>query len=172
LINLSKFFSQAKYSIETAIETLGFGKFQVRMAAIIGLTYMADYVEMMILSILPAALSCEWNIRPWEKATLTTVPFIGMLISGTAWGGFSDKYGRKAGLWLCTIVTFYFGLLSSFAPNFIWVLILRGLVGFGVGGVPQAFTLFSEFSPTVHRAKVFSLLSIFGPVGTCLEVRF
>ena len=94
---------------------------------------MSDYVEMMILSILPSALMCEWNISSWEKATLTMVSFVGMMISGTFWGKFSDKYGRKMGLWLCTCVTFYFGFLSSFAPNFIWVLILRALVGFGVG---------------------------------------
>ena len=79
-------------------------------------------------------------------------------------------FGNLKGLWLCTIFTFYFGLLSSFAPNFTWILILRSLVGVGVGGVPQAFTLFSEFAPKSHRAKVFSLLSFFGPVGSCIEV--
>lgn len=40
-----------------------------------------------------------------------------------------------------------------------------------MGGVPQSFTLLSEFSPKKHRARVFSLLSLFGPVGTCLTVR-
>lgn len=39
---------------------------------------------------------------------------------------------------MCSLFTFYFGVLSAASPNFIWMLILRGLVGFGIGGVPQS----------------------------------
>lgn len=56
---------------------------------------MGDYAEMMLLSILSAALVCEWHITQWEKATLTTVVFVGMMISGALWGKFCDTYGRK-----------------------------------------------------------------------------
>jgi len=41
-------------------------------------------------------------------------------------------------LLLCSMFTFYFGLLSAFSPNYVWILILRGIVGFGIGGVPQS----------------------------------
>ena len=39
---------------------------------------------------------------------------------------------------LCSVFTCYFGILSAFSPNFLWMLILRGLVGFGIGGAPQS----------------------------------
>ena len=32
----------------------------------------------------------------------------------------------------------FYGVLSGFAPNIVWLLILRFLVGIGVGAVPQA----------------------------------
>ena len=32
---------------------------------------------------------------------------------------------------------FYFGILSAAAPSFGWMLFLRYLVGFYIGGVPQ-----------------------------------
>jgi len=32
----------------------------------------------------------------------------------------------------------YYGLLSTLSPRYAWLLILRGLLGVGVGGVPQA----------------------------------
>ena len=38
---------------------------------------MADSMEMMILSILPLALQCEWGINNYKQALLTTVVFIG-----------------------------------------------------------------------------------------------
>jgi MFS family permease len=95
---------------------------------------MADAMEMMILSILAPALHCDWLLNEWEKALITTVVFCGMMLSGAFWGKMCDQYGRKSCLILCTLFTFYFGTLSAFSPIFIWLLILRGLVGFGIGG--------------------------------------
>jgi len=41
-------------------------------------------------------------------------------------------------LTLCAVLLFCYGLLSSLAPNFLWILFLRGLVGFAIGCVPQS----------------------------------
>jgi MFS family permease len=60
-----------------------------------GFAWMSDAMEMMILSILSPALLCEWMLTGWQKALITTVSFIGMGISGSIWGKFSDLYGRK-----------------------------------------------------------------------------
>ena len=67
-------------------------------------------------------------------------------------------------------MTFYFGLMSTFSPTFIWILITRSLVGFGAGGVFQAFTLLSEFSPKQKRAKVSTAFSVFWPLGVIILV--
>lgn len=162
--------SKKTYTIDEAIEKLGFGLFQVKLAFLTGCAYMSDSMEMMVLSILAPALSCEWEISRWEKALLTTVVFIGMGASSTIWGQISDKHGRKIGLLLCTFFSLYFGVLSAVSPTLIWLMVLRCLVGFGIGGCPQAFTMFSEFSPKNNRAKCSILLSFFWPVGACLEV--
>lgn len=44
----------------------------------------------------------------------------------------------KQGLQVCMCWTLYYGLLSAFAPAYGWLLFLRGLVGFGIGGAPQS----------------------------------
>lgn len=127
---------------------------------------MADAMEMMILTILAPALHCDWWLSSWQLALLTTIVFCGMMLSSTMWGNICDKYGRKTvlqdctcrpdvqGLILCTGITFYFGLLSSLAPTYIWLLALRGLTGFGIGGVAQSVTLYTEFLPMTSRAKL------------------
>jgi len=71
---------------------------------------------------------------------------------------------------LCTLFTFYFGALSALAPIFIWLLILRGLVGFGIGGAPQSVTLYAEFLPSNQRARCVILTNVFWSIGACLEV--
>uniref|UniRef100_A0A8C3VB80 Synaptic vesicle 2-related protein n=1 Tax=Catharus ustulatus TaxID=91951 RepID=A0A8C3VB80_CATUS len=129
-----------------------------------------DAMEMMILSILAPQLHCEWRLPSWQVALLTSVVFVGMMSSSTLWGNISDQYGRKTGLKISVLWTLYYGILSGFAPIYSWILVLRGLVGFGIGGVPQSVTLYAEFLPMKARAKCILLIEVFWALGTVFEV--
>ncbi|XP_049662473.1 synaptic vesicle 2-related protein isoform X2 [Accipiter gentilis] len=146
------------FMVEDAVEAIGFGKFQWKLSVITGLAWMADAMEMMILSILAPQLHCEWRLPSWQVALLTSVVFVGMMSSSTLWGNISDQYGRKTGLKISVLWTLYYGILSGFAPVYSWILVLRGLVGFGIGGVPQSVTLYAEFLPMKARAKCILLI--------------
>lgn len=63
-------------------------------------------------------------------------------------------------LTLCGVLLFLYGFLSCLAPSFGWLLLLRGLVGFAIGCVPQSVTLYAEFLPTKQRAKCVVLLDV------------
>uniref|UniRef100_A0A8C0D6T5 SV2 related protein n=1 Tax=Balaenoptera musculus TaxID=9771 RepID=A0A8C0D6T5_BALMU len=151
------------FMVEDAVEAIGFGKFQWKLSVLTGLAWMADAMEMMILSILAPQLHCEWRLPSWQVALLTSVVFVGMMSSSTLWGNISDQYGRKTGLKISVLWTLYYGILSAFAPVYSWILVLRGLVGFGIGGVPQSVTLYAElFLPMKAR--------VFWAIGTVFEV--
>ncbi|XP_069695518.1 synaptic vesicle 2-related protein [Periplaneta americana] len=158
------------FTVTQAVNAFGFGRFQVKLSLFTGLCWMADSMEMTILSILSPALHCDWHITRYQQALTTTVVFLGMMLSSTFWGNLSDRYGRKQALTLCGVLLFCYGLLSSLAPNFLWILFLRGLVGFAIGCVPQSVTLYAEFLPTKQRAKCVVLLDCFWALGACLEV--
>ncbi|CAH1111271.1 unnamed protein product [Psylliodes chrysocephalus] len=158
------------FTVTQAVNALGFGWFQVKLSLWTGLCWMADSMEMTILSILSPALHCDWQISRYQQALTTTVVFLGMMLSSTFWGNLSDRYGRKHALKLCAILLFYYGLLSSVAPSFMWILLLRGLVGFAIGCTPQSVTLYAEFLPTKQRAKCVVLLDCFWALGACFEV--
>ncbi|XP_072921935.1 synaptic vesicle 2-related protein isoform X3 [Hemitrygon akajei] len=146
------------FMVEDAVEAIGFGKFQWKLSVLTGLAWMADAMEMMILSILAPQLHCEWRLPSWQVAFLTSVVFIGMMSSSSLWGNISDQYGRKTGLKVSVIWTLYYGILSAFSPVYSWLLVLRGLAGFGIGGVPQSVTLYAEFLPMKSRAKCILLI--------------
>ncbi|XP_067015132.1 synaptic vesicle 2-related protein [Anabrus simplex] len=158
------------FTVTQAVNAFGFGKFQVKLSLFTGLCWMADSMEMTILSILSPALHCSWHISRYQQALTTTVVFLGMMLSSTFWGNLSDRYGRKQALTLCAVLLFYYGLLSALAPNYLWLLFLRGLVGFAIGCVPQSVTLYAEFLPTKQRAKCVVLLDCFWALGACFEV--
>ena len=84
------------------------------------------------------------TLAEYQQATLTTVVFLGMLLSSSIWGILADKYGRRTVLLVSIGFLFYFGVLSAAAPSFGWMLFLRYLVGFYIGGVPQAGFAFNS----------------------------
>ena len=149
------------FTVSHAVNQLGFGKFQIILSFVTGLCWMADSMEVMILSILSPALHCEWGASQYKQAILTTVVFAGMMLSSAFWGKVSDKFGRRKALLISSFYLFFYGFMSAFAKNYSWILFLRFLVGFNIGCVPQSVTLFSEFLPTKQRGKCVVLLDCF-----------
>ena len=158
------------FTVSHAVNQLGFGKFQIILSFVTGLCWMADSMEVMILSILSPALHCEWGASQYKQAILTTVVFAGMMLSSAFWGKVSDKFGRRKALLISSFYLFFYGFMSAFAKNYSWILFLRFLVGFNIGCVPQSVTLFSEFLPTKQRGKCVVLLDCFWAFGACAEV--
>ncbi|XP_078679986.1 synaptic vesicle 2-related protein-like isoform X3 [Branchiostoma floridae x Branchiostoma belcheri] len=158
------------FTVEDAVEAIGFGRFQIKLSVLSGLAWMADAMEMMILSILSPQLLCEWQLSSWEEAFITTIVFVGMMVSSSMWGNICDRYGRRLGLFFSAVWILYYGILSAFSPTYIWIVLLRGIVGFGIGGVPQSVTLYAEFLPRKQRAQCVVFLEIFWAIGTCIEV--
>ncbi|KAM4527934.1 synaptic vesicle 2-related protein [Odontesthes bonariensis] len=158
------------FTVDDALEAIGFGKFHWKISVLTGLSWIGDAMEMMILSILGPQLHCEWRLPSYEVALITSVVFIGMGLSSPLWGNVSDKYGRRVGLTICMCWTLFYGLLSAFAPVYGWLLFLRGLVGFGIGGAPQSVTLYSEFLPVKSRGICIMLIAAFWAIGAVFEV--
>uniref|UniRef100_A0A8C2CKQ4 SV2 related protein b n=3 Tax=Cyprinus carpio TaxID=7962 RepID=A0A8C2CKQ4_CYPCA len=163
-------FGDKTFTVEEAVEAIGFGRFQWKLSMLTGVAWMADAMEMMLLSIVTPQLRCEWRLSSWKVAFITAIVFIGMMVSSSLWGNISDKYGRKLCLILCMLWTLHYGLLSAFAPVYSWILVLRCLVGFGLGGAPQSVTLYTEFLPIKSRGISIILLGVFWALGAVFEV--
>ncbi|ETN79367.1 hypothetical protein NECAME_09865 [Necator americanus] len=86
------------FTVDDAVEALGFGRFQVKLSLLTGIAWMADAMEMMLLSLLSPALACEWGVAPVQQALVTTCVFSGMMLSSTFWGKTCDRFGRR--VWL------------------------------------------------------------------------
>lgn len=60
-------------------------------------------------------------------------------------------------------------MLSAFAPNFISLVILRCVVGIGLGGGPVLSSWFLEFIPASNRGTWMVVFSGFWTLGTVFE---
>uniref|UniRef100_A0A8C2LAN7 SV2 related protein b n=1 Tax=Cyprinus carpio TaxID=7962 RepID=A0A8C2LAN7_CYPCA len=61
------------FTVEEAVEAIGFGKFQWKLSMLTGVAWMADAMEMMLLSIATPQLRCEWRLSSWKVASITAV---------------------------------------------------------------------------------------------------
>ncbi|XP_055824651.1 organic cation/carnitine transporter 7-like [Solanum dulcamara] len=157
------------YTMEEALTSVGIGKFQYMILSYAGLGSISEAVETMILSVIGPALRSQWSLSPTQESLMTTVVFVGMLIGAFSWGFITDSYGRRKGLFCIAIVTSSCATLSTFSPNYNWLLAVRMVVGFGAGGGPVYGSWFLEFVPSQNRGMWMIIYAGFWTIGTILE---
>ena len=84
-----------EFTIDEALISMGFGKFQIYLLAYAGMGWIAEAMEMMLLSFIGPAVQVEWGLSSNKESMITSVVFVGMLIGSYSWGIVSDKFGRR-----------------------------------------------------------------------------
>ncbi|CAK7345854.1 unnamed protein product [Dovyalis caffra] len=157
------------YTVDEALASVGFGKFQILVLVYAGLGWFAEAAELMILSFVGPAVKSQWNLSSDQESLISTVVFAGMLVGAFSFGLVSDYYGRRKGLLGLNLLTSVAGVLSTFSPNYASLVTFRFFVGFGVGGGDVFVTWFLEFVPASHRGIRMILISFFWTFGTIFE---
>ncbi|BBN12130.1 MFS transporter, VNT family, synaptic vesicle glycoprotein 2 [Marchantia polymorpha subsp. ruderalis] len=157
------------FTVEDAIEHVGFGKYQLILGIYVGLTWVADAAEMILLSFIGPAAQCEWQLSPSQEGAVSSAVFAGVFVGAYAWGLLADTRGRRVAVLTTAVFTSVFGVLSALSPSFLWLLISRALVGFGLGGTVVVYALLMEFLPVKRRGFWLVSIHICWTVGSIAE---
>jgi len=154
-------------TVGDAVEEIGVGPFQYKLLAICGASWAADAMEVLIIGYVITEVSTQWGLTLTQAGLIGTAIFVGMLIGAWFWGTITDYVGRKIGFQLTVLFDSVFGFLSALSPGYIWLLLLRALTGFGVGGtLPVDYAVFAEYLPRKNRGRYLVLLESFWALGT------
>jgi MFS transporter, putative metabolite:H+ symporter len=137
-----------------------------KLLGIAGTGWLFDAMDVGILSFIIAALKLEWNLSPEQMGWIGSVNSIGMAVGALIFGLMADRIGRK-NVFIFTLLFFSIGSgLSAFTTSLTLFLVLRFLIGMGLGGeLPVASTLVSESVPVEKRGRIVVLLESFWAVG-------
>ncbi|WP_434669449.1 MFS transporter [Lacticaseibacillus rhamnosus] len=135
----------------------------------IGIAWLFDAMDVGMLSFVIAALHKEWQLSTVEMGWIGSVSSIGMAVGAILFGMMADRFGRKAIL-ILTLLVFSIGSgISAFATGYGIFLVLRFIIGAGLGGeLPVASTLVSESVPVEKRRRSVVLLESFWDAGWLL----
>ena len=167
-------YNEMEISIDQAVNRIGVGKFQSQMLFAAGTCFMADSTEIILLSFLSLVLKKEWNwtdgdtIADAKVPALTACMFIGALVGAAIIGPLGDRFGRRPVLLWTAFNISLFGILTAFCNNFITLLIVRTIVGFGIGGLTIPFDILAEFTPDEQRGKYLYLIEYYWTAGSVL----
>lgn len=157
------------FTVEQAIDHVGFGRFQYLLLFYTGLAWMAEAMELMLLSFVGPAVQSLWGLSNQQESWISSVVFLGMLVGAYSWGILSDLKGRRAGFFTTAVLTFVASVFSALSPNYLSLLLSRALVGVGLGGAPVVFSLFLEFVPSKRRGFWLVFISLFWTLGSIAE---
>ena len=147
---------QNRYTLDEALESIGYGRFQRRAYVSTCLTNLKTYnlshshtiyrliisgslwasnaAEIVILTFILPILKDEWNLPPGINGIIGASVFVGMLFGTIFWIHIGEKYGRILAIRLCIIGQMIFGIICAVIPNIYWFITFRFFVGFCLGG--------------------------------------
>lgn len=137
-----------------------------KLLGIAGTGWMFDAMDVGILSFIIAALAVDWQLTSSEMGWIGSINSIGMAVGAFGFGLLADRIGRKQ-VFMITLILFSVASGLSALTTSLWAfLILRFLVGAGLGGeLPVASTLVSESVSAKERGRVVVLLESFWAAG-------
>ncbi|KAF9268793.1 MFS general substrate transporter [Marasmius fiardii PR-910] len=141
---------QAKARIlNTAIQEIGMGKYQVHLFCCAGFGWFADSVWPLITGLILSPVVSEFK---FNAPFLTLAANIGLLVGAVFWSFGCDVWGRKWSFNLTLFIAGVFGLAAGGSPDFIALAALLAVVGVGVGGnMPVDSAVFLDLVPASHQ---------------------
>ncbi|MBE5108104.1 MFS transporter [Bacillus thuringiensis] len=137
-----------------------------KLLGIAGLGWLFDAMDVGMLSFVIVALQKDWGLSTQEMGWIGSINSIGMAVGALLFGILSDKIGRKS-VFIITLLLFSIGSgLTALTTTLAMFLVLRFLIGMGLGGeLPVASTLVSESVEAHERGKIVVLLESFWAGG-------
>lgn len=148
-----------KLTLHEALDEAPLSLFHYKAMVTAGIGFFTDAYDLFIIGTAITLIKPQWNLSSIEVGLLGSSTLIATFAGAFLFGHLADKLGRKAVYGLEALIMAVSALLSAFSPNFLILIILRVILGFGIGGdYPVSGVIMSEYSNKANRGRMVSLV--------------
>ncbi len=142
-------------SVADHLDEARLGRVHRRSAWAAGLGIFLDGYDISIIAIALILLKPQWHLGALQTGLLGGAALAGAFLGSLFGGSLADRFGRKA-IYLMDMATF---LVAALASGFAWdiasLVMLRFVLGLGVGAdYPLSATYLIEFLPRARRGRI------------------
>lgn len=138
--------------------------FHLRAAFTAGMGFFTDAYDLFIIGSALVFIKPEWHLSDLQIAFLGSISLVAAFLGAFIFGRLADVVGRKRIYGAEALLMAIGAIACAFAPSFIWLLVFRVILGFGIGGdYPMSAVLMSEYANSKKRGALTSM--VFGMQG-------
>ena len=143
------------------LDRLPLSRFHMRLMRLIGLGMFFDGFDIYLAAaVLGATYRSGFSTLP-QNALFVSITFVGMMLGSVATGFLGDRYGRRFTYQVNLAIFGAASLLSAAAPDMTTLIILRFVMGFGLGAENVVgYSTMTEFVPPANRGKWLGIVAV------------
>jgi MFS family permease len=133
--------------------------FHRRTVIISGVGFFTDAYDLFVIGTVAALVAVQWHLTTLQTSWVTGAAILGAFIGAFAFGRIADVIGRKKVYVTVAVIMIVGAIASALAPDFIFLVIARLLLGLGIGGdYPVSAVFMSEYSNRHDRGRLVGLV--------------
>jgi len=148
------------------------GTMTSRRWAVVGLCFviaLLDGFDTQSIAFIGPAIAQEFGMQPAQMTWVITASIIGMTLGAIGLGSFGDRYGRRKAILIAVFLFGVFSLIGAYATSPTQIIVLRFLIGLGMGGAtPSLLALAGEYSTSSKRGMMITGVLLGLPAGAML----
>ncbi|MDX6236841.1 MAG: transporter, family, inorganic phosphate transporter [Kribbellaceae bacterium] len=154
-------------SITDALNEAPLSRFHTRAVVTAGMGFFTDAYDLFIVGTASTLIAAQWHLSASATGLINSASLIAAFLGALAFGRIADIVGRKRIYGLEATLMAVGALASAFAPNLLWLIVFRFIMGIGVGGdYPVSAVLMSEYANRRNRGRLVGLVFSMQALGT------
>ena len=131
---------------------------------------MLETMDLYLIGFVLADITGPWGLSYGISATILLASGVGSIFGALTWGHIADSIGRKKAFLITILICSASSIALAFTPTGDWVFlaIVRTILGFGAGGFFLFIMLVQELAPAANRGMVSGVVSTAAASGLML----
>lgn len=157
------------YNVQDVIDSTPMGFKRWSIVVLCFVIALLDGFDTQSIAFIGPAIAEDFGLKATDMTWVITASTVGMCVGAMSLGTFGDRIGRKKTILLALALFGVFSLAGAFAQSLEQIVILRFLIGLGMGGAtPALLALTAEYSPKSRRGTFMTLVLLGLPGGALL----